>query len=278
MVPGWGEPMEGAMYPPVSERTGDGRAGTNDASGKSDDSLERLIADLRQSNAELEQFAYMVSHDLREPLRMVTSYAQLLERRCAGQLDGEAMEFLHYLTDGARRMERMIEDILRFARAGRSASLPSAFPSRDALDSALEDLGAAMEEAGGIVTVGPMPNIVADRSHIERLFENLLGNALKYHRPGTPPVIHVEGVEIAGGWQFSVADNGEGIAPNDCQKVFMVFERLHGRDIPGTGLGLAICKKIVDHHCGRIWVESTPGEGSTFYFTLRHLQIPRKMP
>lgn len=278
MVSGWVKPMEGAMCSPVSERTGDGRAGSNETSGIPDDSMARLVADLRQSNADLEQFAYMVSHDLREPLRMVTSYAQLLERRCAGQLDGEAIEFLHYLTDGARRMERMIEDILRFARAGRSAALPSAFSSRDALDAALEDLGAAMEEVGGAVTVGTMPDIVADRSQVERLFENLLGNALKYHRPGIPPVIHVEGGEIASGWQFSVSDNGEGIAAADHQAVFKLFERLHGRDKPGTGLGLAICKKIVDHHGGRIWVESTPGEGATFYFTLGHLPAHRNMP
>ncbi|HSV29492.1 MAG TPA: ATP-binding protein, partial [Candidatus Omnitrophota bacterium] len=230
--------------------------------------MRETVAELKRSNAELEQFAYVVSHDLREPLRMVTAYAQLLGRRYAGQLDADGEEFLHYVTDGARRMERLIDDILAFSRVGRCAVPPSGFESGDALQTVLDDLRPAIAETGAEVMVGPMPAIVADRGQIERLFENLLANALKYRDPERPLRITVSGEEASTIWQFSVADNGIGIDSADFDRIFMVFERLHGREVPGTGLGLAICKKIVERHGGRIWVDSALGAGSTFHLTL----------
>ncbi|MGE5547838.1 MAG: sensor histidine kinase [Solirubrobacterales bacterium] len=230
--------------------------------------LEAMIADLRRSNAELEQFAYVVSHDLREPLRMVSSYAQLLSRRLGPGLDADSAEFLHYITDGARRMEGLIQDVLTFSRVGRCAIPPKAFASRDALDCVLDDLQHLIAETGARVDIGPMPTVVGDRGQIERLFENLVANALKYHRPDAPPCVRIQGEERPDAWTFSVADNGIGIDGADRDRVFMVFERLHGREIPGTGLGLAICKKVVERHGGRIWVESKRNQGSTFFFTL----------
>lgn len=232
------------------------------------DALRQSIAELRRSNEELEQFAHVVSHDLREPLRMVTAYAQLLSRRYAGRLDDDADQFIAYITEGAHRMERLIDDILDFSRVGRAECHRAPLDSRLALDAALADLQPRIAESQARLTIAAMPRILADEVQMERLFANLVGNALKYHRPGVPPEILVRGEECDEGWHFSVADNGEGIAPADQERVFMVFARLHGKDNPGTGLGLAICKKIVERHGGRIWVESVPGRGSTFHFVL----------
>lgn len=232
------------------------------------ETLRATVADLRRSNAELEQFAYVVSHDLREPLRMVTAYSQLLARRYADRLDEDGQEFLNFITDGAHRMERLIDDILSYSRVGRCAIPPQAFAARQALDAALDDLSTQIQDTGASLEIGPLPDIVGDRGQIERLFENLVGNALKYCRPDVPPVIRIQGVEQPDCWSFQVADNGNGIDPADWDRIFMVFERAHGRDVAGTGLGLAICKKIVERHRGRIWLDSTPGEGSTFHFTL----------
>lgn len=232
------------------------------------ETLRAAIADLRRSNAELEQFAYVVSHDLREPLRMVSAYSQLLSKRYAGILDGDGQEFLHYITDGARRMERLIDDILAFSRVGRCAIPPQAFPVQAAVGAALDDLAAMIADTGASIEVGPLPAIVADRGQIERLFENLICNALKYRKASVAPIIRIHGHGTAEGWKFQVADNGVGIEPAEQERVFLVFERLHGREVPGTGLGLAICKKIVERHGGHIWVESTPGVGSTFHFTI----------
>ncbi|MEW5728675.1 MAG: ATP-binding protein [Pseudomonadota bacterium] len=232
------------------------------------ETLKAAVSDLRRSNAELEQFAYVVSHDLREPLRMVSAYSQLLAKRYAGALDADGQEFLHYITDGAHRMERLIDDILTFSRVGRCAVPPQAFPARAAVEAALDDLSTLIAETGADIEVGPLPEIVADRGQIERLFENLVSNALKYRRPDAAPVIRIQGQRMVDCWWFQVSDNGIGIEPAEQDRVFLVFERLHGREVPGTGLGLAICKKIVERHGGSIWLDSTPGEGSTFHFTL----------
>ncbi|CAA7614107.1 ATP-binding protein [Magnetospirillum sp. UT-4] len=232
------------------------------------DALAAMVEELRRSNAELEQFAHVVSHDLREPLRMVSSYAQLLARRYGDSLDEDGRTFIHFITDGAARMERLIEDILDFSRAGAATRL-EAFPAARAVDAALDDLGPVMAEHRAAIRVAPLPEVVADETGIERLFANLIGNAVKYRRPDLAPTIVVTGEECAEGWHFAVADNGEGIAPEDHERIFMVFARLHGRDRPGTGLGLPICRKIVERHGGRLWVDSRPGHGSTFHFTLR---------
>lgn len=230
--------------------------------------------ELERSNGELEQFAYIASHDLQEPLRMVASYCQLLQRRYAGKLDRDADEFIGYAVEGARRMQRLINDLLGYSRIGRRGSGPENFAAADALDIAVTNLQGAIAEAGARIDAGPLPTIAADRSQIVQLFQNLIGNAVKFRRD-EPPVVRVTaspeivpegGAAMA---RFTVTDNGIGIAPEYLDRVFLIFQRLHERSrYPGTGIGLAIAQKVVENHGGRIWIESTPGEGSRFHFTL----------
>ena len=225
---------------------------------------------LRRSNQDLEQFAYAASHDLQEPLRMVAIYSQLLQQEYAGKLDGEAMSYLKYAVDGAHRMEALLKDLLAYSRASDPQELPTEeISSQDALTKALNNLTASIQEAGGEVSRTALPNVRMPEVHLVQLFQNLIGNAIKYRKPDEKPLIHIDAKPHDGVWIFSVKDNGIGIAPEYQDQVFRVFGRLHGQEVPGTGIGLAICKKVIERIGGSIWVESTVGVGSTFYFTVR---------
>jgi len=229
----------------------------------------RLKTDaLARSNTELEQFAYVASHDLQEPLRMVSSYLQLVEQRYAGKLDAEATEFINYAVDGAGRMRTLIRDLLEYSRVGRRQQSLLPVQCETIFQNVVQSLQQAILDSHATVTAGPLPTVLADTTELTQLLQNLIGNAIKFHGP-QPPVVHVEVSRQAGYWQFAVRDNGIGIEPEYFEKVFVIFQRLHSRtDYPGTGLGLAICKKIIDRAGGRIWIESTLGQGTTFFFTL----------
>lgn len=232
--------------------------------------LKEANRELERSNAELEQFAYVASHDLREPLRMVTSYLSLLRRRHDPALPPEAREFITYAYDGAARMDSLILDLLEYSRAGRPHAEPAPVDLAQALGTALHDLGPGLRDVGGVVeVVDPLPTVVAGERDMVRLFENLLGNALKYRHPERPPRITVACVGEGDRWHLTVTDNGIGMPPEMCERIFLIFQRLHRRgDYDGTGIGLAICRKVVDRAGGHIWAESVPGEGSVFHITL----------
>jgi PAS domain S-box-containing protein len=232
--------------------------------------LLRKVEELNRSNEELGQFAYIASHDLQEPLRMVASYTQLLSRRYKGKLDADADEFIAFAVDGASRMQRLIQDLLAYSRVGTKGKDLLDTSSQEALQRALLNLRGAIEERGALVTHGPLPPVLADETQLVQLFQNLVGNAIKYQRPGGVPQVHVS-VTRSGEdkWMFAVKDNGLGIDPQYFEKIFGMFQRLHKREeFAGTGIGLAICKKIVERHGGSISVESQPGQGSTFLFAL----------
>jgi PAS domain S-box-containing protein len=219
------------------------------------------VRELKQSNDELQQFAYVASHDLQEPLRMVASYTQLLAKRYRRRLDSDA--------DECNRMQRLVEDLLVYSRAGNNAVVPHEISSEDALQEALRNLRAPIEESGAVVTHDSLPTITADDTQLAQVFLNLVGNAIKY-RSAEVPRVHVSATKNGSKeWIFSVRDNGMGIEPQYFERIFVLFQRLHGRnEFKGTGIGLAICKKIVERAGGRIWVESEPQKGSTFYFSV----------
>ncbi len=225
-------------------------------------------SDLRRSNEELERFAYVASHDLQEPLRTVASYLQLLERRYRDALDDDARDFIDFAVSGARRMEQLILDLLAFSRVGTQGGEIVAVDVAGVLEESLHSLRAAVDASGATVTHDTLPTVLADRSQVQQLLTNLIGNALKF-QGDAPPRVHVGARREGRFWRLSVTDNGIGIAPEYFERIFVIFQRLHGREAyPGTGVGLAICRKIVDRHGGRIWLESTPGEGAAFHFTL----------
>jgi len=231
--------------------------------------LAQKVEELNRSNEELEQFAYIASHDLQEPLRMVASYTQLLSKRYKGRLDSDADEFIAFAVDGASRMQRLIQDLLAYSRVGKKGSELLDVSSEESLLLAINNLRSAIEDSGALVTHDPLPRVMADEVQLTQLLQNLVGNAIKYQRPGVP-LIHVSAVRNDKGmWLFSIRDNGLGIDSQFFEKIFGMFQRLHKREeFAGTGMGLAICKKIVERHGGEISVESQPGVGSTFHFTL----------
>jgi PAS domain S-box-containing protein len=231
--------------------------------------LARVNTELTRSNSELAQFAYVASHDLQEPLRMITGYLQLLERRYKTQLNDEAREFIDYAVDGAVRMKNLIQDLLRLSRAGTQSMNFREVEISSLIEAACANLQVALEESGAEMTVDPLPKLTVDAGLLTQVFQNLIGNALKFRTAGVPPHIHVGAAEAPGGWVFSVRDNGIGIEPQHYERIFRIFERLHGADqYGGSGVGLAITQRIVERHGGRVWVESKAGEGSTFYFSI----------
>jgi PAS domain S-box-containing protein len=235
---------------------------------RADEKLKQTLADLKRSNTDLEQFAYVVSHDLQEPLRMVTSYVQLLSRRYEGKLDADANDFIGFAVDGASRMQTLIHDLLTYSRVGTRGKPLTPTDCEDILEQVLANLKLTIEDNCAVVTHAALPIINVDASQLNQLLQNLIGNAIKFHGDA-PPHIHVSAEQKDGEWEFSVADNGIGIAPKFFDRIFVIFQRLHGRDeYSGTGIGLSVCKKIVERHGGRMWVESEPGQGATFYFTI----------
>lgn len=231
--------------------------------------VEAANRQLAQSNAELEQFAYVASHDLQEPLRMVASYTQLLEERYKDIFDDKAKKIMFYAVDGARRMQSLITDLLEFSRVGSRGQPLVRTDSRTALAEALRNLATAIEESGATITSGDLPPVLSDPTQLVQIFQNLVGNSIKFRGP-TPPQIHVSAVSREGDWTFCVRDNGIGIEEKYFRRIFVIFQRLHTREeYPGTGIGLALCRRIIERHGGRIWLESEPGLGSSFFFTLK---------
>jgi PAS domain S-box-containing protein len=230
--------------------------------------LEEQSRDLKRSNTELEQFAYVASHDLQEPLRMVASYCQLLKRRYADKLDEAANEFIGFAVEGATRMQRLINDLLSYSRVGHRGEAFAPLSAREIVDSALANLEAAIADAGARIDIANLPQINGDRTQLVQLFQNLIGNAIKFRRD-EPPIVRITAVPDGEFAMFTVEDNGIGIEREFVEKVFLIFQRLHERDkYSGTGIGLAIVKKVVERHGGKVWIDSTPDQGSRFQFTL----------
>ena len=234
-----------------------------------EEELAERTTELERSNAELQQFAYVASHDLQEPLRTVTSFLQLLRRRYDSALDDNAREYIRFATDGAARMHRLITDLLVYSRVSTHGRVFQQVKLDSVLDMVLTNLGAAIQEAGAEISRDPLPELECDELQMVSLLQNLVGNAIKYRAPGTAPRVHIGAVRDGDNWTFSVQDNGIGIEPKFFDRVFVIFQRLHARgEYEGTGIGLAVAKKIVERHGGQIWLESIPGQGSTFHFTL----------
>ncbi|MFJ1708079.1 ATP-binding protein [Kitasatospora sp. NPDC088346] len=231
--------------------------------------LDAQAADLQRSNTELEQFAYVASHDLQEPLRKVSSFTQLLKRRYGGQLDAKADQYIDFAVDGANRMQTLINDLLDFSRVGRLHHAHQEVDLETVLEQTLSALSVGIEEAGAEVTHDPLPALVADPTQMGMLWQNLIGNAVKFRRPGREPRIHVEAERDGARWRFAVTDNGIGIAPEFAEKVFLIFQRLHTKDAySGSGIGLAMCKKIVEFHGGTIGIDPDHRDGTRITFTL----------
>ncbi|PWK64502.1 HAMP domain-containing protein [Streptomyces sp. CG 926] len=231
--------------------------------------LDAQTTDLQRSNAELEQFAYVASHDLQEPLRKVSSFTQLLQRRYGGQLDAKADQYIAIAVDGANRMQTLINDLLEFSRVGRVHHDPVQVDLGLVMERTVSELSVGIEEAGATITHDPLPSLVADPTQMGMLWQNLIGNAVKFRRPDRAPVIHVTAAREGELWRFTVTDNGIGIGPEYADKVFVIFQRLHTKDVyPGSGIGLAMCKKIVEFHGGAIAVDPEYRDGTRISFTL----------
>jgi signal transduction histidine kinase len=235
---------------------------------RAESALLKSNQELARSNAELEQFAYVASHDLQAPLATIASYAQLLEKRYKDQLDSKANKFIGNIVQGCTRMQTLIDDLLEYSRVGRSQKPFQLTDCNHAVQQALANLQGAIRETQAVVTYSELPAVMGDISQLVQLFQNLVGNSIKY-RHDAPPVVHITACKQEKDWLFSVSDNGIGIATQHQARIFQIFQRLHTqKEYSGTGIGLAICQKIVERHGGYIWVESKPGQGSTFYFTL----------
>ena len=229
---------------------------------------EQTQSALQRSNLELEQLAYVASHDMQEPLRMIASYLQLVVQRYDDKLDADGREFIGYAVDGAKRMQALINDLLTYSRVGTKGRPPERTDCATVVGTAISHLQVVMAESGASVTTGTLPEVMADGPQLVQLFQNLIANAIKFHGDEAPRV-RIDCEPAEGEWRFSVRDNGIGISPDYFERIFVLFQRLHTRrQYPGTGIGLALCKKIVERHGGRIWVESTEGHGSVFRFTI----------
>jgi PAS domain S-box-containing protein len=237
---------------------------------KAEETLMNYANELKRSNIELEQFAFITSHDLQEPLRTIMGFLNLLENKYAQQLDDKARQYIHFAVDGATRMRRIILDLLEYSRVGQQADDIKEIDMNKLLEEAVQLHHAIIQEKGAVIEWETLPVIRASRTSLLQIWQNLIGNALKYQQPDKKPLIKINVTETASHWQFSVADNGIGIKPQFFEKIFIVFQRLHSRnEYTGTGIGLAICKKNIENHQGTIWVESIDGQGSTFYFTIK---------
>ena len=232
------------------------------------DDLAQKAHELARSNQELEQFAYVASHDLQEPLRMVAAYTELLAERYQGKLDAQADKYIHYAVDGARRMQALIQDLLAFSRVGRQEMELSVVNFENVVDLAIANLQTAIVENKVVIKREALPSLAAVQSLMVQVFQNLISNAIKF-RSSSTPCIEVKAEKSWGGWMFSVADNGIGMAPGYCEEIFVIFKRLHTQqEYTGNGIGLALCRKIIERQGGKIWVTSEPGKGSIFRFTL----------
>ncbi len=233
-----------------------------------EEKVEKRTEELLKSNKELEQFAYVSSHDLQEPIRMVTSFTQLLEKRYKGQLDNEADEYMEFIVEGAHRMKYLIDDLLTFSRVTSQAKEYEKVNLETVLNNVLSNLTVSIKESNTHITHDPLPTVMADRSQMMQVFQNLIANAIKFHGK-KPPKIHITTQKGEKEWKFAVTDNGMGIDPEYQKQIFEIFKRLHTRaEYPGSGIGLSVSQKIIKRHNGRIWVDSEPGKGSTFYFTI----------
>ena len=236
---------------------------------RAEQSLKNTIEELARSNKELERFAYVTSHDLQEPLRMISAFAGLLRDSYQGRFDAKADDYLAFTLEGAIRMQALIKDLLTYSRIGALPRELKPANAQHSLDAARANVRESAEASDARITHDPLPTVLADGLQLTQVFQNLLGNAIKYRKPGITPGVHIGAERASGCWRFSVRDNGIGIAPQHAERIFEIFQRLHTREqYEGTGIGLAICKKIVEGHGGRIWVESQPGKGSVFYFTI----------
>ena len=243
---------------------------------KAEKELRDLTEELKRSNAELEQFAYAASHDMREPLRTVSGFLKLLEKRYKGKLDEKAEEYISFTIDSVARMDMVLKDLLEFSRLGAKAHHMKPLNCSVVFEQAIHNLRSAIEESGAEITYDLLPTVMANESQITSLFQNLLSNSMKF-RGKEKLRIHVSAEQKDNQWVFSVQDNGIGIDPKFFDRIFVIFQKLHTKqEYEGTGVGLTLCKKIVELHGGRIWVESEPGKGATFYFALPLLDIPPK--
>ncbi len=233
-----------------------------------EDRVAQRTRELERSNWDLQQFAYVASHDLKEPLRIVAGFVQLLEKRYSGKIDDKATQYISYVVDGVRQMDALIESLLSYARVGSQNEPLSHVNTETVLNRSLRYLGCLIDEKGATITWDSLPTVVADEGQLVQVFQNLLGNAIKFHSD-RPPAVHVSCCQTGGEWLFSVRDNGIGIDAQYADRIFVIFQKLHARSVyEGTGIGLALCKRIVERHGGRIWMESALGVGSTFYFTV----------
>jgi len=231
--------------------------------------LAERAKDLERSNMELQQFAYVASHDLQEPLRTIASFTQLLAKRYGDKLDDKAREFIAFAVDGSKRMQTLINDLLSFSRVGTQGRSLVPVSTDAVLDAVLKNLKRGIEESRAIITRDPLPVVLADELQLSQIMQNLIGNAIKFRRGDGSATVHIGAARTASGWNISVRDNGIGVAPEHGDRIFVIFQRLHTKtQYPGTGIGLAICKKIAERHGGRIWLEPTPGGGSTFVFSI----------